>query len=85
MNILSTDHELTKMGVMRNTKIYKRHDLFLKGAHNLIKKLGLSPGQVTQLVRASSHTTKGCSFNHQSGHILKLWVPSSHGVRMGGN
>lgn len=38
---LSSDHELTKMGLVRNTKIYKRHDPFLQGTHNLIKKLGL--------------------------------------------
>ena len=37
-------------------------------------KIQSSPGQVAQLVEASSHTPKGCRFGPQSGHIPKLGV-----------
>ena len=32
------------------------------------------PGQVAQLVEASSHTPKGCGFHPPSGHIPRLQV-----------
>ena len=43
------------------------------------------PGQVTQLVKASSCTPKGCGFYSWSGHIPRLWVPSLVRAHMGGN
>ena len=44
------------------------------------KRLKDSPGQVAELVGASSHASKGCRFDSWSGHIPRLWVQSPVGA-----
>ena len=39
-----------------------------------LQKKNLHPGQVVQLVEASSYALKGCRFDSWSGHIPRLWV-----------
>lgn len=50
MNILSSDHDLTKTDVVRNAKTYTRCDPFLQVVHNLTRELGLR-AQVSREVR----------------------------------
>ena len=45
----------------------------------------VSPGQVAQLVGASSRTPKGCGFDRWSEHTSRLWVRSPVRVNTGGN
>ena len=45
----------------------------------------LCPGQVAQLVGASSHTLKDCEFDSWSRHIPRLGVQCPIGVSTGGN
>ena len=51
----------------------------------LIKDLAPCPGQVAQLVRASSYTPKGYGFNPQPGRIYRLWIWSMIWAHTGGN
>ena len=46
----------------------------MKSSLNNDLKKNLGPWLGAQLFGASSHTLKGCEFDHQSGHVAKLQV-----------
>lgn len=60
MNILSSDHKLTKVDIVRNTKTYKRYDPFLQVVHNLIRKLGLRAQVYSEVRQPARHHMYTC-------------------------
>ena len=62
-----------------------RAECLTLNTRKLVTVFWFLPGRVPQLVRASSYTPKGCTFDSWSGHIPRLRVWSQVGVHTGSN